>query len=86
MSGPGTIVTSTEPRTNGRSDETEGTAARSSIFRSGGSPLKCGYTYGGDLVSTWSVLRQSCKPRSPVGLVNPPANKASAKNNLALAA
>src|SRR3712207_8475452 len=22
-------------------------------------------TYGGDLVSTWSVLRQSCKPRSP---------------------
>ncbi len=36
--------------------------------------------------STWSVLRQSCKPRSPVGLVNPPANKASAKNNLALAA
>src|SRR5262249_25455358 len=31
-------------------------------------------TYGGDLVSTWSVLRQSCKPRSPVGLVNPPAN------------
>jgi hypothetical protein len=43
-------------------------------------------TYGGDLVSTWSFLRQSCKPRSPVGLVNPPANKASAKNNLALAA
>ena len=30
---------------------------------------------GGDLVSTWSVLRESCKPRSPVGLVNPPGNK-----------
>jgi hypothetical protein len=29
--------------------------------------VKAGYTvttYGGDLVSTWSVLRQSCKPRS----------------------
>src|ERR671934_1859152 len=44
-------------------------------------------TYGGDQVSTWSVLRQSCKPRSPVGLVNPPANQVSAKNeHLALAA
>ena len=31
-------------------------------------------TYGGDLVSTWSVLRLSCEPRSPVGLVNPPGN------------
>ena len=27
---------------------------------------------GGDLVSTWSVLRKSCKPRSPVGLVKQP--------------
>ena len=43
-------------------------------------------TYGGDLVSTWSVLRQSCKPRSPVGLVNPPGNQVSADNELALAA
>src|SRR5439155_24533714 len=43
-------------------------------------------TYGGDLVSTWSVLRQSCKPRSPVGLVNQPGNQVSAKNDLALAA
>src|SRR4029079_13569441 len=43
-------------------------------------------TYGGDQVSTWSVLRSSSEPRSPVGLVNPPANKASAKNDLALAA
>jgi hypothetical protein len=50
------------------------------------SRLQCVATYGGDLVSTWSVLRQSCKPRSPVGLVNPPAHKASAKNELALAA
>jgi hypothetical protein len=44
------------------------------------SPGGCGYdtgvemTYGGDLVSTWSVLRLSCEPRSPVGLVNPPGN------------
>ncbi len=44
------------------------------------------HTYGGDLVSTWSVLRQSCKPRSPVGLVNPPGNETNAKNDLALAA
>ena len=29
-------------------------------------------TYGGDQVSTWSVLRLSCKPRSPVGLVKQP--------------
>ena len=29
-------------------------------------------TYGGAMVSTWSVLRLSCEPRSPVGLVNPP--------------
>src|SRR5438477_1548809 len=43
-------------------------------------------TYGGDQVSTWSVLRQSCKPRSPVGLVKQPGHKASAKNDLALAA
>jgi len=33
------------------------------------------HTYGGDQVSTWSVLRQSCEPRSPVGLVNQPAPK-----------
>jgi len=38
------------------------------------------------LVSTWSVLRMSCKPRSPVGLVNQPANTASANDELALAA
>jgi len=38
--------------------------------------LQCAqHTYGGDLVSTWSVLRQSCKPRSPVGLVNPPGKE-----------
>ncbi len=34
-----------------------------------------GTTYGGDQVSTWSVLRSSSEPRSPVGLVNPPAQK-----------
>ena len=34
--------------------------------------LQLGMTYGGDQVSTWSVLRQSCKPRSPVGLVKQP--------------
>jgi hypothetical protein len=28
-----------------------------------GSRLNCVSTYGGDLVSTWSVLRRSCKPR-----------------------
>src|SRR4029079_12752352 len=28
-----------------------------------------GTTYGGDQVSTWSVLRSSSEPRSPVGLV-----------------
>jgi hypothetical protein len=28
-----------------------------------GSRLNCESTYGGDLVSTWSVLRRSCKPR-----------------------
>ena len=43
-------------------------------------------TYGGDQVSTWSVLRQSCKRRSPVGLLNQPGHKASANDNLALAA
>ena len=32
-------------------------------------------TYGGAMVSTWSILRQSCKPRSPVGLVKQPENK-----------
>ena len=29
-------------------------------------------TYGGAMASTWSVLRQSCKPRFPVGLVKQP--------------
>ncbi len=29
-------------------------------------------TYGGAMASTWSILRQSCKPRSPVGLVKQP--------------
>ena len=43
-------------------------------------------TYGGDQVSTWSILRSSCKPRSPVGLVNQPGNNVSANNELALAA
>ena len=43
-------------------------------------------TYGGDQVSTWSVLRSSSEPRSPVGLVKQPAHKASAKHDLALAA
>ena len=42
-------------------------------------------TYGGDQVSTWSILRLSCKPRSPVGLVKQPGQNASAKNNDALA-
>src|SRR5918995_965313 len=37
--------------------------------------LQCGSTYGGDQVSTWSVLRQSCKPRSPVGLVKQPGKQ-----------
>jgi hypothetical protein len=44
-----------------------------------------GATYGGDQVSTWSVLRLSCKPRSPVGLVKQPGQNASAKNENALA-
>src|SRR4029079_5022930 len=36
----------------------------------------CGeHTYGGDQVSTWSIRRLSCKPRSPAGLVNPPGNR-----------
>ena len=48
--------------------------------------LSLGATYGGDQVSTWSVLRSSSEPRSPVGLVKQPAQKASAKNDLALAA
>jgi len=30
-------------------------------------------TYGGDQVSTWSILRSSSEPRSPVGLVKQPA-------------
>ena len=54
-------------------------AARARPRRSPGSPgtqaTMRTTTYGGDLVSTWSVLRQSCKPRSPVGLVNPPGNE-----------
>jgi hypothetical protein len=44
------------------------------------------HTYGGAMVSTWSLLRQSCKPRFPVGLVKQPENNASAENHLALAA
>src|SRR5207244_4010225 len=44
------------------------------------------HTYGGVQVSTWSVLRQSCKPRSPVGLVNQPGKHVSADRDLALAA
>ena len=35
-------------------------------------PLGYNLPPGGDLVSTWSVLRKSCKPRSPVGLVKQP--------------
>src|SRR5215468_10898311 len=42
-------------------------------------------TYGGDLVSTWSILRQSRKPRSPVGLVKQPGTNVSADNDHALA-
>jgi hypothetical protein len=42
-------------------------------------------TYGGDQVSTWSILRQSRKPRSPVGLVKQPGNNVSADNENALA-
>jgi len=38
------------------------------------------------MASTWSVLRMSCKPRSPVGLVKQPETNASAEDNLALAA
>ena len=36
--------------------------------------LHCGQhtTYGGAMASTWSVLRLSCKRRSPVGLLKPP--------------
>ena len=67
---------------DGRSEGEEGPHAR----RIGRFAATINPTYGGDQVSTWSILRQSCKPRSPVGLVNPPANKASAKNDLALAA
>ena len=48
--------------------------------------LHCPDTYGGDQVSTWSVLRQSCKRRSPVGLLKQPGHNASANDNLALAA
>ena len=43
-------------------------------------------TYGGAMASTWSVLRVSCKRRSPVGLLKQPEPNASAENNLALAA
>ena len=43
-------------------------------------------TYGGAMVSTWSVLRLSCKRRSPVGLLKQPEPNASADNELALAA
>ncbi len=43
-------------------------------------------TYGGDQVSTWSVLRLSCRSRSPVGLVKQPGTNVSADNELALAA
>jgi hypothetical protein len=43
-------------------------------------------TYGGAMASTWSVLRVSCKRRSPVGLLKQPETNASADHNLALAA
>ncbi len=43
-------------------------------------------TYGGDQVSTWSVLRLSCRSRSPVGLVKQPGTNVSADTDLALAA
>src|SRR5581483_7837235 len=43
-------------------------------------------TYGGAMASTWSILRVSCKRRSPVGLLKQPEPNASAENNLALAA
>ena len=38
------------------------------------------------MASTWSILRVSCKRRSPVGLLKQPEPNASAENNLALAA
>src|SRR4029078_5199878 len=52
-------------------------AAAATLFRN---------TYGGDQVSTWSVLRLSCRSRSPVGLVKQPGTNVSADNELALAA
>jgi hypothetical protein len=79
-------------RTDPPSDTTgPSTGAISRAFSSGGPwrrriPAKVQETYGGDLVSTWSVLRLSCKRRSPVGLLKQPEPKASAKNDLALAA
>ena len=47
-------------------------ASRAGISRVVG--LHCGgkKKYGGAMASTWSVLRMSCRPRSPVGLVKQP--------------
>src|SRR5207248_7802472 len=47
--------------------------ARHGRFPKGAATMEAHQTYGGDLASTWSILRQSCKPRSPVGLVKQPA-------------
>ena len=62
------------------SDRKSDPAARS------GSTMSANKTYGGAMASTWSVLRVSCKRRSPVGLLKQPEPNASADSNLALAA
>ena len=61
-------------RSNATSVATSPTGMRNA--RSSGPSRSGGYIEsGGDLVSTWSVLRMSCKPRSPVGLVKQPGTK-----------
>jgi hypothetical protein len=62
-------------------------AAHLSLVRSHGYDVMDQMTYGGDLVSTWSVLRLSRESRSPVGLVNQPGNNTNAKpHQLAISA
>ena len=58
--------------------------ARARERRAGAATLQV-LTYGGDLVSTWSVLRLSCKRRFPVGLLKQPGRNVSADNDHALA-
>jgi hypothetical protein len=81
-SAPGTSATrsGTRPRCSSATDEQVRTLTVTGI------KARMACTYGGDQVSTWSVLRQSCKRRSPVGLLKQPGHKASANDNLALAA